>query len=277
MPDEHLASKRLLIDPERRDQAEHLAAAAAAGALRGLIGMLNTVIKDLEQATLLPDVDPLRPLRLGICTAVHDAVLLRQPDGVVRNRVNELLMLIRSVTRRTAASCATTEEYVLHLDSRLDALAQIYGAVSCDAQAGLNVASLVTDALLAYGAHEGDQVDICGPDVDLTDWAGILVGLAVHELAMNAIKHGALSVDGRIAVRWRLMTGYGTVLRFEWLETGLVLPDQSSRRTGYGTELIEQILPRETGAEVSFQLARHGLHCVIDLPIVAGQWRARPA
>src|SRR5919107_1522193 len=83
-------------------------------------------------------------------------------------------------------------------------------------------------------AHEGEQVRIAGPTVRLKPKAAETFGLAVHELATNAVKHGALSVpQGRIRISWRVQNGSDLPwLVFEWKESGM--PERAAKRKRRG-------------------------------------------
>ncbi len=209
---------------------------------------------------------------LGICTDIHKLKMMEERQAAVQRRVDGLLSLTRAVARRTAAATRTKEDYALHLDSRLDAIARTHRIMSRHDDAGINLEHLITDALLAHGVHGGQGVAVCGPDVTLPGKLGELMSLTVHELAMNAVKHGALSGragdgDGDIAIRWRLDDdGPGTVLRFEWLEPGVAALD-APRHHGYGTELIERVLPAELGATTALGIDASRVSCTIDLPL----------
>ena len=138
--------------------------------------------------------------------------------------------------------------------------------------AGVGLEHLVADALRAHAAREGEQVSISGPALLLRDKAAEWLSLAIHELAMNAVEHGALSVpDGRIEVTWCTEASEaGEVLRFEWLETNVPMPGASSWHPGFGTELIRRILSQELGTEASLGFGPQGVVCTIIAPIAAG-------
>ncbi|MCA1941780.1 MAG: sensor histidine kinase, partial [Caenispirillum bisanense] len=111
-----------------------------------------------------------------------------------------------------------------------------------------------------------------GPDVPLRKRAVQTLSLALHELATNARKHGALSGPaGRLDVHWRI---HDTVagehrLELDWTESGVALPAPAPAgiRRGYGRRLIERALPYSLGARTEFTLDERGLRCRIDLPL----------
>ncbi len=225
-----------------------------------------------SHATPLPGSKAQMREWLGICTDVHETRMLenrrRLMLSTLQRRVGNVLALTRSVARRTAKASETAESFALHLDSRLDAIARTQTMLISSPTDSLDLKHLVTDGLLAYAAHEGEQVRISGPSLPVQGKAAELLGLAVHEFAMNAVEHGALAtLQGAIDIRWCIESGStGDVLRFEWLESGVALGRTPCRR-GFGTELIEHTLAQELGAKASIGFGPHGVRAVIVLPL----------
>src|SRR3712207_5418388 len=119
----------------------------------------------------------------------------------LQHRVRNTLAVVRSIARRTGETSTTVEDYAMHLDGRLNAFARTQALVTRDPEAGVDLEYLVADELLAYHAKEADQVRISGPPIRLQPKAAETLGLAVHELATNAVKHGALRArQGRVEV-----------------------------------------------------------------------------
>jgi len=110
-------------------------------------------------------------------------------------------------------------------------------------------------------------VTIEGPELRLTAKAAETFGLAVHELATNAVKYGAFSRQGgKLDVRWSVHGSKHQKLRFEWTET---VPGgtKSPNRRGFGTELIERMLEYEMGAKSELDYKSSGLVCTIEVPL----------
>jgi two-component system CheB/CheR fusion protein len=106
-----------------------------------------------------------------------------------------------------------------------------------------------------------------GPDIALRPKAAESFSLALHELATNAVKHGALTAkEGRIRVQWRLEDGEHPALYFEWLEQGLKDVGQPTRR-GFGIELLTRFLPYDLGARTEVQFKPTGLKFMMQLPV----------
>lgn len=202
------------------------------------------------------DIDGLRTLQ------EHQRTLLAE----LQHRVRHTLSRLRTVLRGTSVS-GEHEDYVLRLDGRLDALTRAQGPVTRDPHAGVDLHELVANELLAHQAREGERASLRGPPVRLRPDAADLLALAVHELAVNAVEHGALSRHrGRIGVEWRIAASpEGERLVLAWTETGGTTGAVPEHR-GFGFELLERLLPRELGARTQIGFPARGLRCTLDLP-----------
>ena len=96
------------------------------------------------------------------------------------------------------------------------------------------------------------------------------MALALHELATNAVKYGAIGqASGRLSVIWHVENGGDKGDRrlvIEWHEDGVAMPDGPPTRRGYGSELITQALPYQLQAETALAFTPDGVRCRITLP-----------
>ncbi len=219
----------------------------------------------------LPAVEDQEQGWLGFSTDVHETRVReegrRRRLDDARRQVSNILALTRLIARRTVRDTDTVEDYILHLDGRLDAIARTHVMMMANPEAGVGLEHLVADTLRVHAAHEGEQVRMAGPALLLRDKAAEWLGLAIHELAMNAVEHGALSAPGgRITVTWRVEAG--SSLRFEW-EEEMPMPASAPQRSGFGTELITCVLCQELGAAASLAFSPHGVRWVITVPVAA--------
>lgn len=187
----------------------------------------------------------------------------------LQHRVRNNLALIRSIARRTAETSASAEDYAMHLNGRMDVLARVQSLISQDPVTGIGLGSLISDELLAHAAKEGQQAKLTGPTVLLRPRAAELLGLAVHELATNAVKYGALrTARGRVSVTWRVDEVDGEPsLVLEWAEKGGSIASTAPRRRGFGTVLLEQTLAYEMQAEATQRFMPGGLTWTLMLPL----------
>jgi two-component system CheB/CheR fusion protein len=186
----------------------------------------------------------------------------------LQHRVRNTLGVVRSIARRSAQSSASVADYAMHLDGRLSAFARTQAAVTRDPEAGVDLEFLVAEELLAHRAQEGKQVQISGPAIGLQPKAAETFALAIHELATNAVKYGALSLPaGHVDVSWRIKTAGGVpTLAFDWREADGP-PAQEPKRRGFGIEMLERMLTYELKANVTLSFEREGLSCSILVPV----------
>jgi two-component sensor histidine kinase len=160
---------------------------------------------------------------------------------------------------------------------RLAALARAHDALRRDGETGTTLEAVAREALAPYGAGGAGapRVVVVGPEVRLSSGAAVALGMAFHELATNAAKHGALSVPGgRVRLSWDDAEADADGARWHemlWEEAGgPSIPEPPSRR-GFGTRLLERGLAAQIGGAVSLNFAPCGLRCRIRLPADDGR------
>lgn len=193
------------------------------------------------------------------------AVLLAE----LQHRVRNTLGTMRALIRRSAETSTSLDEYVMHLEGRLDAMARIQNAFVRCPTGGIDLGLMIADELAAVHAREGDRVLIEGPSLTLHPRAAEPFGLALHELATNALKFGALSrPSGHIAVTWRMEESEDDRrLLFAWVETGVPLADTRLSHRGFGRTVLEEVLPHNLRARTTLALTPQGLTCRIEVPV----------
>lgn len=187
----------------------------------------------------------------------------------LQHRVRNTLGVVRSIVRRSAETSTSVEEYASHLDGRLNAFARTQALVTRDPENGVDLEYLVVEELLGYNAREGEQLRVSGPPVRFQPKAAETFGLAIHELATNAIKYGALSQPGGVVeVSWRVddTANPSSWLMFEWREKGgpRVTP---AKRKGFGSELLERTLAFEFKGKTTLTYNPSGVQCTIAIPL----------
>jgi len=177
--------------------------------------------------------------------------LLAQMDHRVRN----LLASVQSLVNQTARRTASLDAFLKMFGGRLRAMASAHDLLAATRWAGANMADV---AAAAMGGLAAGQTRWDGPDLQLTPRAANALSLALNELAANALKFGALSVDeGRVELIWRRTPDGGFAV--EWLETGGPAAVRPARR-GFGLTLLEDVTPRDLGGPVKIDYRRSGLH-----------------
>ena len=177
----------------------------------------------------------------------------------LQHRCNNLLAVIQAIAHRTLAGDAPLDEARAAFEARLQALARAHRQLLKSNWTGVSLDEIVRQALEPFGTRS----EIAGGDVKLTPKDAQNFSLALHELATNAVKHGALSrPDGRVEIAWAVRGGEGgRVLSFRWQERGGP-PVVAPSRRGFGTALL-----KATFGDVRFEYAPEGLMCDIDLPL----------
>jgi two-component sensor histidine kinase len=176
----------------------------------------------------------------------------------LQHRCNNLLAVIQAIAHKTLTGTSVDEARDA-FEARLQALARAHRQLLKSSWTGVSLDEVVRQALEPFGTRSA----IAGDDVTLTPKDAQNFSLALHELATNAVKHGALSSpDGRIEIAWAVRgDDGGRVLSFRWQERGGP-PVVAPSRRGFGTTLL-----KATFGEVRFEYAPEGLMCDIDLPL----------
>lgn len=207
------------------------------------------------------DIDDLRRLQ------ARQQVLLEE----LQHRTRNLLAVVQSIARLSMRSHASLDSFMDELEGRLDTLSRVQG-LSRPERGSFDLAELIDLELAAHRHEDADRVSIAGPTIALPAETAQTLALAVHELATNAVKHGALGErGGRLSVTWRRETDPAgrDWLDVTWLETGLDIAPGAQPRRGFGSHLIERALPFELGAETNWALTPSGVRCRVRLPLTA--------
>jgi len=215
---------------------------------------------------------------LGTSTDIHDLRELQERQrvlvGELQHRTRNLLGVVRSLADKSMRSSTDLTDFRGRFNDRIDALARAQGLLSrLHDDTRVTFDALLKSELGALGGRS-EQITLRGPaDVFLRSSTVQTLALAIHELATNAVKHGALAqAPGHLHVTWR-MDHAGPEgsprLDIDWRESGVTMKarDVSDLAVGSGRELIERALPYQVGGETSFRLEADGVHCRIRIPV----------
>jgi len=193
-------------------------------------------------------------------------VLSRELNHRVKNTLANVLSII-ALTRRRGSDPASPalNEFADALEGRIRALSATHDLLIASNWGATPLRGVVEAELAPYARGDEGTVLLEGPDVELAPNDALSLGLAMHELATNASKYGALSVEGAcVCIRWTLV-GVDRV-RVNWMENGGP-PVPQQRHRGFGTELIERILAHELGERFELVFAPDGVRCEMLLPL----------
>lgn len=183
------------------------------------------------------------------------------------HRSKNLLAVIQAMARQTARHTNSADEFLDQFGARLQALATSHDLLVQESWHGASLAALTRQQLGHYLNGPRTQISIEGPPVVLRPEAAQSVGLALHELAANAAKYGALSVpDGHVDIRWRRRgQDVGDGIEIDWAESdgpSVRVPDHR----GFGTLVVEKNLSRVLDADVHLDFDPAGVRCHIVIP-----------
>ncbi|HEY2661558.1 MAG TPA: HWE histidine kinase domain-containing protein [Caulobacteraceae bacterium] len=187
----------------------------------------------------------------------------------LNHRVKNTLATVQSIALQTGRDTGTGANFEGAFLARLGALARVHDLLSRVSWEGASLAAVVQQTLaphLAAGDH--NRLIVEGPDLRLGPNAAITLTMAFHELATNAAKYGALSVEsGHVEVRWRMDTPSAPMLvEINWAESGGPPVTAPSRR-GFGSRFIERGVAREFDGSVELDFAPVGVSCRMRLPL----------
>lgn len=184
-------------------------------------------------------------------------VLAREVD----HRAKNMLAVVLSVLRLTKAR--STPEFVSTVEGRIHALAATHNLLSATRWQGANLSQIVEEELAPYRTDHRQRIESGGPPAMLLPATAQAVALAVHELATNAAKYGALSTEtGHLRLVWKLDD---QALVVDWVETGGP-PAVEPKSLGFGLSIVRSSIEAQFRGGVSYDWRPEGLHCRLSIP-----------
>ncbi len=184
----------------------------------------------------------------------------------ISHRLKNTLAVVQAVAAQTLRTARTLPEARVNLDARIVALARAQDVLRKESWHSASLCEVISVAIAAHVAPDGDRVISRGPDLELSPRAAVALSLALHELATNAAKYGALSsAGGHVNLNWSLQ---GDHLVLQWREIGGPAVEAPERR-GFGSYLIEKIVAADLRAEVALEFPPEGLAFTLRAPLSA--------
>lgn len=202
----------------------------------------------------------------------HTEMLMAELD----HRVKNILAVVSSVVSQTLNAGGAPQTARAEIEGRIQAISRAHDLLTERGGVEGSLRELLANELRPY--MRGANITTSGEDIVFTSRANLSVALAMHELATNSAKYGALSTDdGHLDVSWRV-TGASDnpELEIVWLETGGP-PVTPPVRRGFGTKLIERSLASGLKAKVNREFLEAGVRCQISLPLIQDIGRIRSA
>jgi two-component sensor histidine kinase len=188
----------------------------------------------------------------------------------LNHRVKNSLTAVQSIAAQTFADAQEVRPAHDLFVERLMALSTTHNLLVQHEWGGARFQELVHATLKPYGRPYA----CAGPDLQLDPNLAVSLGMALHELATNALKHGAWRGAGRISVT--VIEEPAARVRIVWRESGGP-PVRAPARRGFGSRLLERGVAGEVGGDVSLDFTREGLVCAIRAPLNARMQVVRPA
>jgi two-component sensor histidine kinase len=186
----------------------------------------------------------------------------------LHHRVKNTLATVQAVVNATARSSLTVAEFTRAFSGRIGSLARTHALITEDLAQAASFEVLLRAELDPY--DERGRLALDGPRVVLPSELAVPVGMALHELTTNALRHGSLAdPNGRLQVAWRVEDRPdGHALCWTWSEHDGP-PAAHPTHEGFGHRLLKKVLAPQTGAEVDVDFAPDGLRVSVRIPLPA--------
>ena len=188
----------------------------------------------------------------------HQRLLVDELNHRVKNMLTVVISLATQTLRRSTDMASFSESFL----GRVHALSASYTLLSRENWVSIGLGDVIAEEVRAFVEVDSDRISLSGEDVQLVPAAALAFGMAIHELATNAVKYGSLSNDGgSVSIAWRVepgSAGQDSWLALDWVEQGGP-PVSAPRQTGFGTMLIQRSLSHELGGDATLEYRVEGL------------------
>jgi len=195
----------------------------------------------------------------------HVRLLLRE----ITHRSKNLLAVTQAIMRQTATHASSVADFTARFSARMDALAGSLDLLVQEDWRGVTLADLVRSQLAHHADAGESQIELDGGRLQLPPDAAQNIGMALHELATNASKYGALSVpEGRVRVSWEteINSKGENFCRLTWQERNGPTVVAPARR-GFGQVVIERTVARAVGGKVTLLYPPEGVHWTLEFSL----------
>ena len=205
--------------------------------------ILTAVVRDISEAKMVED---------------HRRLLMRELDHRVKNNLAGILGLMRL----SAQPSRGMSDFMERFEARVLAMCRAHEMLARDAWQGIELGAIVDGTLAPFAS--GGRVEVEGPEVKLPATMAQPLSMALHELSVNAAKHGSLSsARGRVIVRWTAPDRGGTTL--DWHE--LDGPRVGTAEPGTGMRIVTGLVQNELGGQAECTRAEDGIRWQLWLPL----------
>ena len=183
--------------------------------------------------------------------------------GELQHRVSNLLSLVTTIARRTAYHSEDMAQFIADFEARIGSLARTHSLLTGGNWDGMTMERLVMKQLEAYVDRDNDHMAVSGPDLRLSALEAQSMSMALHELATNSAKYGALKeLHGKLRITWKID---GNGYEVDWFEHGLK-DIQAPKREGFGSMILTKFLPSQLNGRVvrEFTPSSHRYRLVVE-------------
>jgi PAS domain S-box-containing protein len=187
----------------------------------------------------------------------------------VNHRSKNLLAVVQSVARQTAAY-GDPQSFARRFSERLQGLSASHDLLVHNSWQGVGLEELVRSQLSHFKDLVGGRISLAGPDLRVNASAAQSLGMALHELSVNAGKYGALSNDsGKVRITWEIAEQpEGQRFTISWRESGGPRPEEPER-TGLGRLILTRLAEQSLGAKVTLSFPEEGARWSLSAPLVS--------
>jgi len=262
-PDQFEISRAAVAQKLANGGATRLTLAVRAKDGRELIWETNSRLTIDEQG----QPTGLHAIGRDVTQAKRDEAHLRLLIDELNHRVKNTLAIVQGIAQQTFKAGVEPIAARRAFEGRLAALSEAHNLLTREHWGPVSMAQIIGDAVMPHGGDAG-RFELDGPDLPIAPKTAISLALAIHELATNAVKYGAISrPEGKVAISWeKIGTRAAPRLSLVWIERGgpeVVVP----AKRGFGTRMIERGLAAELGGTVKIAFEPGGLVCVVDAPL----------
>jgi PAS domain S-box-containing protein len=258
---------------ESRFAVEHALRTALAGEAAAFRAVCPTAKGDPRwwDTTVSPILDEGRVIRVlatsrDITGEMRSEAQRQMLVNELNHRVKNTLATIQSIASQSLRNAGVDLAVRGAFEGRLMAIAATHNVLTDENWSAASLRQIVDGSVTPYRSNPS-QLTITGEDLMVSPKPAVVLALAFHELAINALKYGALSAaGGHVDIGWAVADG--DQLDITWVERGGP-PVHPPERRGFGSRIVELALPNELGGEVDLDYRREGLRCRIHAPLSA--------
>lgn len=240
--------------------------------------------REVEVTTSIAPVRDASGRVVAVSASAHDISERKRQERRTRfvmrelsHRSKNLLAVVQAMARQTARTARSLDDFQSRFSERIDGLARSHDQLIAQEWRGAVLSELIRSQLMPFVGQDIGRLRLDGPCILLRPEAAQHIGLALHELATNASKHGALSVaGGRIEVSWTIGSATtdagseaatsGPALHMTWQERGGPQVAEPERR-GFGRDVVERLAPSAVGGRASLAWDANGVAWRFEAPL----------